>query len=169
MSATEENSNKIQDTLQKARIDALNALRNKPSKYFIEVIDNTSLPEKLKNKKEIAFVINPPTFDTLTEIALITESLPEELFTNEAMNKKALEHIGEIIKIIAVLAHGNTRKKMPDWYLPFLSSNLNLQETLQLWFECAQKIQTDFFLPFFQIARAMNPMTMRTKSSIPSN
>lgn len=151
------------EEFQIARVKALHALRNEDSTYWIEVIDNTSLPENLKKKKEIKFVIKPPTLGVLTEVAKVVEQLPPEIFEDEGMNAKALAHVKDICSMIAIVAWGKPNKEMPDWYDPFLRDNLTVDEVLRLWFEVMQKMQTDFFLPFFQTARQVNPMTMSLK------
>jgi len=46
-----------------------------------------------------------------------------------------------------------------------MQDNLTIPEALQLWFESSQKLQNDFFLPFFRIAKQMNPMTMQGPKS----
>lgn len=147
--------------LQEAKVKALKALRSEPSTYHIEVIDNTALPERLKDKKKISFTIKVPTLGVLSQIAQVIESLPPELFSGDtAMTKQAMENVPAIRKMLAILAHGNPQKKIPSWYEPFLGDNLTLEESLMLWQEAALKIQTDFFLPFFQGAKMMNPMGM---------
>ena len=162
------------EAIQHAKIKALTALKNQPTTYDITVIDNEPLPVSLKDRKEISFVVKPPTFATLTDLALIVEKLPPELFESQEMTKLAMSNLNKVLEMIAVLSHGNTRKKIPDWYVPFLRTNLTVEEALMIWQECAAKLQTDFFLPFFQIAKAMNPMSMKmktkkTKGSTPSS
>lgn len=151
---------KTSSEIRNAKLAALDALRNKPTTYYVTVIAPDPLPEKLKGREEIAFTVKPPTFATLTEIALVVERLPEDLFEGQAMSAKALKHLDSIIEMIAILAWGNSRKPVPSWYVPFLKENLTIEESLMIWHESAAKLQTDFFLPFFQIAKAMNPMTM---------
>lgn len=156
----------IGQEMTNARNALLEALRNEPSKYWIEVIDPDPLPEKLKEKKKIAFTIKPPTLATLTQLAQVTERIPNEVFEDMNMSKEALRHIPDIVEMIAIMAHGSTKKPMPDWYVPFLQENLTIAEVLQLWFEVSAKIQTSFFLPFIQSVKAMNPMTMMSPDDL---
>ena len=151
------------EKIKDAKLKALHALRNKPTTYFITVIEPKSLPDSLKGRKEIGFTVKPPTFATLTEIAIVVETLPNDIFEQNAMSANALKHIDKLIEMIAILAWGNQRKEVPSWYVPFLTDNLTIEESLMIWHEAAAKLQTDFFLPFFQIARAMNPMTMKMR------
>ena len=152
--------------IQQAKLKALKALRSEPSTYHIEVINNGSLPERLKDKKQISFTIKVPTLGVLSQVAEVLESLPPALFQETAMTKEAMENIPAVIKMIAILAHGNPQKKMPKWYEPFLADNLTLEEALMLWQEAALKIQTDFFLPFFRGAKMMNPMGMNSLTDL---
>ena len=153
------------EEFQKARIQALNNLRNKPTTYWIEVIDPEPLPETLKKKKEIKFVIKPPTLAVLAEVALVLETLPQTIFEDEGLNAEALQHIEKICQMMAIVSHGKPKKPMPEWYVPFLTANLTVDEVLRMWFEVMQKMQTDFFLPFFQAAKQVNPMTMKKRTT----
>jgi len=153
--------------VKQAHVALLEALRNEPSKYKVEVIVPDTLPEQLQRKSHITFTIKPPTFAVLNKIAQVVAQLPDELFTEQAMSRQALTYIPQLIEITAIMAHGPSKKPMPDWYVPFLTDNLTVQEVLQLWFEVAQKIQTGFFLPFFQTVRQMNPLS-NINDSIPT-
>lgn len=152
------------EQIQKAKLQALEALKNRATTYHVTVIDPTALPDKLKERKEISFVVKPPTLATLTDVAVVIESLPQSLFEETAMSVEAIKHLGSITEMIAILAHGDSKKDVPKWYVPFLTDNLTVEETLMIWHEAAMKLQTDFFLPFFQIAKQMNPMTMKMRN-----
>lgn len=152
------------EELTKARKMAFDALKSKPTEYEIDVKDNSMLPDNLKGKDVLFFVIKPPTLSTLQQLAEIVNTLPEDVFKPDTMTAEVMKHIPTINEMIAILVHGSSKKKMPEWYVPFFGKNITTEETLLIWQETTIKLQSGFFLPFFQTARLLNPMTMMTES-----
>lgn len=148
------------EQVQAYKVQLLQSIQNEPSYYKIDVQDNTMLPDKIKDKKKLEFVIKPPTIHTLSRLAEIIEGIPEEVFKEKGLSATVLNHMPKITEMLAILMHGSSRKPMPEWYMPFLEKNVTTQETILLWQETAMKLDTSFFLPFIQSAKLMNPMTM---------
>lgn len=136
------------------------ALLEKPTTYHVLVINRNSLPEKLKKKEEISFEIKPPVLSTLAKIGEIMNKLPDDVQNPKANQIKLLEHSRTMCEVIAILAHGNSNKEMPSWYVDFLADNLTPEEALNILQESTFKLRTDFFLPFFHTAKLTNPMQM---------
>lgn len=154
---------------KKAKQSILSALINEPSTYHITVMNDSSLPDKLKQKlkkeerKELSFTVKPPVIDTLNKVAFILNKLPKELFEDTAETIDYMNHLKEMVQIIAIFIHGGSSKNkspMPEWYVPFLMDNCTVDELTLILHECMMKCKTDFFLPFFQSAEQMNPMMM---------
>lgn len=144
---------------QKAEI--FKALLEKPTRYFIEVINNKSLPESLKKREEICFEIKPPVLSTLAKAAEISNALPDMARDASITGGNLMQYSKEMCEIIAIFSHGSSKKPMPEWYVPFLMDNLNPVEVLNIFQETTFKLRTDFFLTSFQIASQVNPMMMR--------
>jgi hypothetical protein len=142
------------------KLKTLRALKNEPSRYKITVIDNSMLPDKLKERKTLEFVVKPPTIHVLTKLAIVVETVPESATAATGITKEVLEYIPVLSEMLAIMIHGNSKKEMDPWLIPFLEKNLTTQESLMLWQETALKIDTSFFLPFIQTAKAWNPMSL---------
>lgn len=142
-----------------SKSEIFKALLQEPTTYHIEVVNNSGLPDSVKGKKEISFEIKPPVMSTLAKIGKIVNDLPDDVFDLKASNAHLLKYAPQMCEIVAVLSHGNSKKKMPDWYIDFLMNNLTPDETLMIFQESTMKLKTDFFLPCFQTAR-VNPMMM---------
>jgi len=141
----------------------LEAVIEKPTTYEVDVLDNSMLPEKLKNRKTLSFVIKPPTISTLTRCAIHLDDIPEQLKKGENVNlEDAIKHTDTLIKMICVLSWGKATN-YPEWYEPFMRENLTPKEVFQIFHESSMKMGTDFFLTSFQIA-SENPMTMKDRS-----
>lgn len=141
----------------------LEAVIEKPTTYEVDVLDNSMLPEKLKNRKTISFVIKPPTISTLTRCAIHLDDIPEELKTGKSTNlEEAIKHTGTLVKMICVLSWGKATD-YPDWYEDFMKENLTPKEVFYIFHESSLKMGTDFFLTSFQIA-SENPMAMKDRS-----
>lgn len=147
--------------LETARTLLLDSLMHKESRYEIDVIDNSMLPDNLKDREVLHFVIKPPVILTLTRMASVALRIPEEYRQIEVDPIEVLKYGQEVAEIFAIMAHGSNEKPMPDWYVPFLMKNCTPADLLRLYQESSMKIRTDFFLPCFQIASAANPMLMK--------
>lgn len=145
---------------QKSKQDLLRALITQPSTYTVEVIDNSKLPKNLKNKKEISFEVRPPVINTMTKAAMVLNSIPANISDPKTPPAETAKYSDKLCEVFAIYSHGNSNKEMPEWYVPFLMSNLQPREMIQLVQEVSLKTRTDFFLPSFQIASVMNPMMM---------
>ncbi|MEE9408271.1 MAG: hypothetical protein V3V28_09370 [Polaribacter sp.] len=149
----------------------IQALIEKPSKYDIEVLDNSMLPDKLKKRKAISFVIKPPTLEILAKCTLPALKIPESVRESKDLKlDEAIEYRNEMAEVFAILAHGKP-SDFPTWYVPFFLNNLTAKELYMLFYESVLKLQTDFFLNSFQIASQNNPMMMmkKVKDLTPTN
>lgn len=142
----------------------LNAFLETPSHYKISVSDNSMLPEKLKDKKEIGFTVKPPVLSVLALCSAVLQKIPEHIINPEADVKlsDALEYIEEMAQCFSILAHGKTTE-YPDWYVPFLINNVTPKEMYYLFSEAALKSQSSFFLSSIQVASVSNPMMMMNR------
>ena len=149
-------------TPEQQKQKALNALMEKPSTYFIEVIDNSMLPTSLIDDKEIKFTIAPPSPGVMAMCAVYLNEIPKELLQPEAKVtlQDMLPYTETLLKIICVIAHGK-ESDYPEWWLKFLLFNTEPKDVYKIFHETALKMQSDFFLTSFQIASQINPMTMR--------
>ena len=142
----------------------LRALIEKPSKYTIEVSDNSMLPEADKEKKELTFTIKPPTLEVLSKCAVPLLKVPENIRNSSNLKlEDVIPFIKEMTECISVLAHGQS-DDYPAWYPEFFSKNLTGKEVYMLFYESSLKTQTDFFLSSFQSAGALNPMMMTSST-----
>jgi hypothetical protein len=144
----------------KSKKQVLNALISRPSKYHVKVVNNTELPEALKDKEEITFEVKPPVLSTLERIGVIALGIPDEVFSEDSKNVKYLRYLKEMCEMIAIFSHGYSKKEMPLWYVPFLLDNLTPEEMAFMLHESMAKCKTDFFLPCIQIVKHLNPMMM---------
>lgn len=139
----------------------LNAFLENPTSYKIAVSDNSMLPENLKNKKEIGFTIKPPVLSVLAKCAKVLQKIPPEI-TDPNKNVQladAITYIDEMAECFAIISHGKTTS-FPEWYKPFLISNVTPKEMFYLFSEASLKTQSSFFLNSFQVAKVSNPMMM---------
>ena len=170
-----ETSTEVPPSVETLKSEVLKALINRPSTYRIEVLNNNSLPEKMKKMKDVSFIVKPPVIDTLCRIAEIANSLPQDIFTDPEKKQDFLKHLDKMALAFAIFVHGNSKKPMPEWYEEFFMDNLTPDELTLLLHECMSKCKTDFFLPCFQIVKLMNPMMMnpipkmKKNDSTPSN
>ena len=150
----------MSDSKQKA----IEALIEKPSNYKIQVSDNSMLPNKMKKKKMVSFVIKPPSVEVLAKCALPVLKIPENLrqASKDLKFEEAIKYRNEIADVLSILAHGKDTEP-PTWYSPFFLKNLTPKELYLLFYESIMKMQTDFFLNSFQIANQNNPMMMMMK------
>lgn len=148
----------------KSKQQLIQALIEKPSNYDIEVIDNSMLPKKLKQRKTISFVIKPPTLEVLAKCSLPALKIPESVRESKDLKlEDAIEYRNEMAEVFAILAHGKP-SDYPSWYISFFLNNLTAKELYMLFYESVLKLQTDFFLNSFQIASQNNPMMMMKKA-----
>ncbi len=148
--------------LQKQKL--IEALIEKPSIYDIDVIDNSMLPDAIKNEKTITIEIKPPTMEVLSMCALPMFRIPESIRESKDLKvEDALKHVNEMVEVLAILSHGKSTN-YPDWYVPFFRSNLSSKELYMIFYESTLKLQTDFFLKSFQIVSQNNPMMMNEKT-----
>lgn len=145
----------------------LTALIEKPSRYTIDVVENDMLPEKMRDKKSLDFVIKPPTLETLSHCAIHLQGLPKEVLeAKELAITDALNHIDVMVKVICIIS--STKADYPDWYESFFKKNCTPKEIFGIFHETSLKMQTDFFLTSFQIASQINPMMMKMPEKIPN-
>lgn len=139
----------------------LTALIEEPTRYHIEVLDATMLPENIKNKKSLDFVIKAPTLDTLAKAANLLQQVPEDILKAETLQlKEAVPYLDIIIKVICTVSYGQ-KGNYPDWYEPFFKHNVTPKEAFGIFQEVSIKMQSDFFLSSFQIISKLNPLMMR--------
>ena len=132
----------------------------KPSRYTIDVIDNSMLPKNLQERPTIDFEVKPPTLFTLGQCADVLVSIPQEVMMAEDVSEaQALKYLGEMVKVFCLMSWAK-ETPYPDWYEPFLYKNLKGAEMFQLFKEIALKSQTNFFLSSLKMVNAANPMTM---------
>ena len=137
------------------------ALIEQPSRYKIDVQDSTMLPDNLKQKKEIEFVVKPPSIGVLALCASEIQNLPNHLTKPEAQISfvDALPYCDSMIRVICILSHAK-ESAYPDWYEPFIKNNCTPKDIYHIFQETTMKMQSDFFLHSFQIASLTNPMMM---------
>ena len=152
--------------MNKEKKAILSALSNKPSKYHIEVVDSSMLPKELKKKKEITFVVKPPVLNVLVSAAEVLNNLPKSATDPKTPPLETAKYAQEMCKVFAIISHGNSKNDIPEWYVPFLMANIEPSDLVRLIQEVSLKTRTDFFLPCFQLASVMNPLTMTTKREI---
>ncbi len=141
----------------------LEALIEKPSKYEIDVIDNTMLPGDLKKRKTMSFVVKPPTMEVLARCATVILKVPKEILDRKDVDLlEVLNYRKEIAEIFCIIAHGRNTD-YPSWYVDFILNNVSGKELFSLFQETSLKMQSDFFLSSFQIAKETNPMMMKQK------
>ena len=155
----------------------LSALIEKPSRYHIEVIDNSMLSEELREKKEIEFVVRPPSMGVLAMCADEMQNIPKDFLMpgKQFTIQEIVPYIDNLIRCICRISHGK-QNDYPLWYEPFMKGNLTPKEVYQIFHETSIKMQSDFFLNSFQIASLTNPMMMnqikrkkKRKDSTPSS
>lgn len=159
--ATTENKKAIDPKV--ALSGTLDQLMQQPTRYEIDVIDKRRLPDHMKKRKVIEFIIKPPVLSTLAKVAKVAALVPEEL----PKKMTSFEHVDKMAKIMAILAHGNSKGGVPTWYQEFMVDNCTPMELTKMLQETTLKMGTDFFLHFFQIAKQMNPMMMPVIPKIP--
>ena len=142
----------------------LESLIEKESKYEIDVLDNSMLPDNLKKRKKLGFTVKPPTMEVLAKCAIPLLTIPEEVrSTKELKLDVALKYRKQMAEVFSIIAHGKN-SDVPDWYVDFILNNVTGKELFFLFQETALKLQSDFFLSSFQIASQTNPMTMMKKT-----
>lgn len=144
--------------MQNQKQKIIDALIEKPSEYEISVVDNSMLPDNLKNRKTLTFVIKPPSVEVLALCTDISYRIPESIRNNDNLKlEDAIKYKNEMAKIISILSY--RKKEYPKWYVPFLIKNLEPKELYVIFYESILKLQSDFFLKSFQIAN-QNPIMM---------
>jgi hypothetical protein len=160
MDNMDEKSQEQKPDIEQSKAQILSALIMEESNYEIDVVDNSMLPDHLKKKEVMEFVIKPPVLDTLNRMAKVAMRIPEEHRQIDTAKEISIQYIEEIVEILAIMVHGNSKKPMPEWYVPFFMKNCNTEDLFKLYQESSMKIRTDFFLPCFQTANVLNPMMM---------
>lgn len=146
-----------QDNKQKLLDDFL----ENPTIYHIEVIDNSMLPEKLKQRESLDFIVKPPTVHTLARTGKVLMTIPKDIFDAQKVNfTDALQYAEQMIKIFCIISHGQDTL-YPDWYEPFLLKNVTPKELFLMFQEVSVKSQTGFFLNSLKILNVTNPMMMK--------
>ncbi len=147
----------------------LDAIREKPSVFEFDVIDNSMLKGKLRKRKTLVFTFKPPTLEKLTKIAEPLLKLPYEVLKGENNDpNEMLRFTDEMAEITAILAH-NKPTPIPTWYKPFFLKNLTGKELFLFFKEMTVKMQTGFFLNSSQIARANPLINLNQNDSIHIN
>lgn len=156
------------EDLTKAKKDLLNAFQETTSTYHIDVLDNSMLPEALKQKEKISFVVKPPTIRILTKAGLVLADLPEELVFSEKQIdfREAIKYANSMVKIFCIISHGK-ETNYPDWYESFIMNNVTPKELYLLFQEVVLKAQIGFFLHSFKIQGMMNPMMIPKETKTP--
>ena len=142
----------------------LESLIEKESKYEIDVIDNSMLPDNLKKRKKLGFTVKPPTMEVLAKCAIPLLTIPEEV--REAKNlqlDEPLKYRRQMAEVFSIIAHGKNTD-VPSWYVDFVLNNVTGKELFYLFQETALKLQSDFFLNSLQIASQTNPMMMKKRN-----
>ena len=139
----------------------LQAVVEKPSHYHVKVEDNSMLPAKMKNKKEVSFTVKPPTIEVLAQCAIYFNDIPEDLLNPEKQIRlnDVLPYHENMVKALCTII--NRSADYEDWYEPFIYKHLTPREVFQIFHETSLKMGTDFFLTSFQIASQTNPMMLR--------
>tara|TARA_B100000378_G_scaffold236018_1_gene202687 strand:- start:6034 stop:6513 length:480 start_codon:yes stop_codon:yes gene_type:complete len=140
----------------------IQAMIEKPSTFHVEVEDNSMLPENLKDKKEIDFVVKPPCLGALAMCSELLQEVPEDILNEqkELTLNDVLPYANIMVKVICRISW-NRQDDYPEWYEKFLLANATTKEIFMIFKETAIKSQSDFFLHSFQIASQTNPMMMR--------
>lgn len=138
----------------------LQALMEKPTRYTIDVLDDSMLPEKMKDRKEIDFVFKPPTMDTLLRAADQMQFIPTEILEYKGMPslKDVAPHAHVLVRTLCILSWAK-KTPYPDWYEPFLLANATAVDIYKMFVESTMKMRTDFFLSSFLLAN-QNPMML---------
>ena len=152
-------------TKQEEHVRALvQSVIQKETRYTIDVQDNSMLPEKMKSRKTVDFVIKPPTPGMLCQAAQHLLDIPREIMEKPTITlHDALPYIDQMIKTICVFSYGK-KDDYPQWFEEFFKHNTTPDEIFKIFLESAMKMKTDFFLNSFHIA-SQNPMTLRKEKS----
>ena len=155
---------------EKEKQALLQSLIEKPTTYELEVLDNSMLPDDIKDNKTIVFEIKPPTLEVLAKCALPALRIPENIREAEDLKlEEAIKYRNEMAEVLAIVVHGKNTD-YPEWMPSFILNNLTGKELYIVFYESILKLQTYFFLNSFQIANQNNPMMMnQKKDSTPTN
>lgn len=142
----------------------IEALIEKPSTYEVDVVDASMLPDSLKKRKTLSFVVKPPSLEVLVKCALPLQDIPDNIKKGDKVKiEEAVKYVNEMVKMICILSWGKS-SDYPEWYEPFMLKNLTAKEVFGIFYEAALKLQSDFFLNSFQVAN-QNPMAMNLRDS----
>ena len=141
--------------MNREKQELLQALIEKPSSYEITVLENSMLPDHLKERKTLLFTVSPPSIEVLARVAIPMFSIGENI--KELTLEKAVKHRRVLAEIFSIMAHGKTTE-IPHWYTSFILKNVTPKELFYLIQETALKTQSDFFLNSFHLASQINPM-----------
>ncbi len=137
----------------------LESFLKQPTTYTIDVLDNTMLPDGIKDKKQLKFTIKRPTLKVLASTALPLSKIPKEIREKERLTlTEIVPYAYQIAEVVARMAHGANPKPMPDWYVPFFLANLTDKELYAIFEETAMKADSSFFLSCIHNASQTNPM-----------
>ncbi len=143
----------------------LEAFIEQPTTYTIDVLDNTMLPEGIKDKKQLKFTIRRPTLKVLASMALPLSKIPKEIQFKENLElSEAAPYLRDMVKSIAVAMHGARGNSMPDWYEDFLFANLTDMELFLIFKEASIKSNSSFFLSYIHSASQTNPMMIENST-----
>lgn len=144
-----------------AQKQLINALVEKTSKYEIDVIDGSMLPQNLKRRKTITFTIKPPTLETLAKCTVPLYKIPKEVReADEIPLDMAIKYRKEMVELITIFAHAK-KTEPPSWYTDFILNNTTPKELYNFFFELSLKLQSDFFLNSLKIVSQSNPMMIK--------
>lgn len=135
----------------------------KPTTYHVHVINNESLPEKLKGRESISFIVKPPTIHTLAMMGKELMGVDKDIFDAQKVDyKDAIKYSDVMIKVFCIISHAQDTP-YPEWYEPFLLKNLTAKELFLIFQEVAVKSQTGFFLNSLKMLDVTNPMMMKNQ------
>lgn len=139
----------------------LNAFIENPTTFKVNVSDSSMLPDGMKDKKTVDFVIKPPVLAVLALCATVMAHIPPEVRNPDKQIKLsiAIKYLNQMAESFAIISHGKTTP-YPEWYVPFLINNVTPKELFYMFTEAALKTQSSFFLNSIQVADETNPMMM---------
>ncbi len=143
----------------------LQSFLEEPTTYTIDVLDNSMLPEGIKEKEQLKFTIKRPTLKVLAKTALPLSRIPKEIHKKQNLTIPEISpYFHPIAEIIAIMAHGASSKPIPKWYVDFFLANLTDSELYMIYKDIAMKSDSSFFLSCIQVAEATNPMMIKSST-----
>lgn len=155
------------EDLSKEKLEMLEAFQQSETTYHIDVLDNSMLPEKLKERKKIDFIVNPPVITTLARAAQVMETIPQTVLSEEEIDfNKAYKYAKEMVQVFCIISWAKNTD-YPEWYEPFIMQNVTPRELYLMFQEVVLKSQIGFFLNSFHLNKIGNPMSQAGNPSTP--